>query len=488
MSAGSIQYTGRSRFRLSQFALVVTGTAAGFLFQSDRFHPHSAIHRFHHVIYGEGRNTNRSEGLHFNTRPGKNFHGRFNDHGIRWNAGQFDADRGEQKRMAKRDQLPGFLRGLNPGDAGHFQHIPLGEFLILNEGERGRGHADRGRGGGTAASFRLLADVDHAAGSAIVEMAEWIHGGIPMGLIVREPGFRSWLVDAGRTGSRALGVPLGGAADRAAFQLGNALLDNDPNAAALEVTLLGPTLRAEHPMSCVVFGAPFDLRKNGTVELAAGTTFTLETGDTLKIGGTPAGCRGYLCVAGGFDSPSKLGSRSAFGGIRAGEHLVCGESRIGGRSLGFTNLNHTGEPGASATGAIHLRAIPGNQADWFAGNTFWESDFTVAPASDRMGLRLQGPKIRKRDGEMASEPVAPGAVQVANDGLPIVLGVDGQTIGGYPKVAHVIAADLDFLGQLRAGDAVRFVRVSLQEAEALAEQRRKAIANLAMRLSISTFH
>ena len=304
------------------------------------------------------------------------------------------------------------------------------------------------------------------------------------GLIVREPGFRSWLVDVGRTGSRALGVPLGGAADRAAFQLGNALLGNDPNAVALEVTLLGPTLRAEQPTACVVFGAPFDLPKNGTVQLTAGTTFTLEAGDTLKIGGTPSGCRGYLCVAGGFDSPSKLGSRSAFGGIRPGERLSCGESRIGGRNLGFTNLNRTGEQGASATGAILLRAFPGNQADWFVDDTFWESEFTVAPASDRMGLRLLGPKLRKRDGEMASEPVAPGAVQVSNDGLPIVLGVDGQTIGGYPKVAHVIAADSDVLGQLRSGDAVRFERVSMQEAEVSAIARRKAIADWVMRLSI----
>src|SRR4051794_17489511 len=104
-----------------------------------------------------------------------------------------------------------------------------------------------------------------------------------MSLIVVESGFRSCLVDAGRTGSRALGVPLGGAADRTAFHLGNALVGNDPDAVALEITLLGATLRAEQQTACVVFGAPFDLRKNGVIEIEPGTTFTLEAGDMLKI-------------------------------------------------------------------------------------------------------------------------------------------------------------------------------------------------------------
>ena len=131
-----------------------------------------------------------------------------------------------------------------------------------------------------------------------------------------------------------------------------------------------------------------------------------------------------------------------------------------------------------------MRALPGNQADWFTDDTFWTSEFTVSTAADRMGLRLLGPKLPKREGEMASEAVAPGAVQVANDGLPIVLGVDGQTIGGYPKVAHVIASDLDRLGQLRPGDRVRFLRTSMEEAEALMDERRRRIEDWQMRLSI----
>jgi len=307
-----------------------------------------------------------------------------------------------------------------------------------------------------------------------------------MGLIVRESGLQSWLVDDGRTGSRALGIPLGGAADRAAFQLGNALVGNSANTVALEITLWGPTLVAEHAVACVVFGAPFELRINGEREVFAGTTFTLQARDSLRIAGTSTGCRGYFCVAGGFEAPLKLGSRSAFDPIRVGERLACRESRMQGKGLGFSNFDNTGEPGASANGVI-LRTLPGNQTDWFPDDTFWNSEFTVSPSSDRMGLRLQGPKLVKRPGEMASEPVAPGTVQVANDGLPIVLGIDGQTIGGYPKIAHVISADLDRLAQLRPGDRVRFVGVSIEEAEEFAEQRRKQIADWVMRLNVCNF-
>jgi allophanate hydrolase subunit 2 len=112
-----------------------------------------------------------------------------------------------------------------------------------------------------------------------------------------------------------------------------------------------------------------------------------------------------------------------------------------------------------------VRVVDGPQRHWFVDDSFFDQDYEVSSASNRMGLRLRGRGIARRPGELVSEAVAPGAIQIANDGQPIVLGVDGQTIGGYPKIAHVIRADLACLGQLRPGDRVRFVRVSLQEAE-----------------------
>jgi biotin-dependent carboxylase-like uncharacterized protein len=282
-----------------------------------------------------------------------------------------------------------------------------------------------------------------------------------MSLRVVRAGLLSQLVDGGRPRARALGVPVGGAADRAALAVGNALVGNPPDAAALELTLTGPTLTADHPVAAVVFGAPFAVLVNDR-PVPAGTTFTLEAGATLAIGPTPAGSRGYLCVAGGFDAPVVLGSRSALAPLAAGDVLRCRPGRCAPRGLGSAALPAGGGP---------IRALDGPQRDWFTDDTVFAAEYAVAPASNRMGLRLTGPALPRRAGELVSEAVGPGAVQVANDGLPIVLGVDGQTIGGYPKVAHVIRADLDRLAQLRPGDRVRFARVTIEGAEAAARAR-----------------
>jgi antagonist of KipI len=293
-----------------------------------------------------------------------------------------------------------------------------------------------------------------------------------MSLTVLDPGPYSLLVGPGRPGSRSLGVPVGGAADRATLALGNALLGNPPDAVALELTLAGPTLRVEHSTAGVVFGAPF------TGAVPAGTTFQLQPGDVLKIGGTPTGVRGYLCVAGGFHAPTVLGSRSALEPIRAGDILNCPPSTATpGRSLAFTSS----PPHHPTT----LRALDGPQADWFPDGRFFGGTYTVTPASNRMGLRLAGEPLTRKPGELVSEPVAPGAVQVTNDGLPVVLGVDGQTIGGYPKVAHVIRADLDALARLRPGTVVRFERVTLAEAEAAARERAEWLREWLTRLAVA---
>jgi antagonist of KipI len=304
-----------------------------------------------------------------------------------------------------------------------------------------------------------------------------------MSLAVRDAGLLSLLVDRGRARTRHLGVPLGGAADRAALALGNALVGNPPDAVAVEVTLSGPTVEATQPAACVVFGVPFQTTVNGRA-IPAGTTFTLESGDVLRVGGTLTGARGYLCVAGGFDVPEILGSRSALEPLRAGDVLACRASRIEPRSLPFvvSEEDHGDKPRGSPIG---LRALDGPQRDWFTDDSFFEHEYEVTPASNRMGLRLKGAPLSRRPGELVSEAVAPGAVQVTNDGLPVVLGVDGQTIGGYPKVAHVIRADLDRLAQLRPGERVRFVRVTQEEAETAANERAAFLKTWLTRLRIA---
>ena len=153
-----------------------------------------------------------------------------------------------------------------------------------------------------------------------------------MSLLVRDAGLLSLLVDCGRPRTRHLGVPLGGAADRQALALGNALVGNEPDAVALEMTLAGPVIEAVHSTACVIFGASFQSSINGRA-IPRGTTFTLEPGEILRVGGTLTGARGYLCVAGGFDGPEVLGSRSALEPLRAGDTLACRSARIAGRSL-----------------------------------------------------------------------------------------------------------------------------------------------------------
>jgi 5-oxoprolinase (ATP-hydrolysing) subunit C len=297
-------------------------------------------------------------------------------------------------------------------------------------------------------------------------------------LRVREPGLFSLLVDLGRPHSRHLGVPIGGAADRSALALGNALVGNPPDAVAIEVTLAGPTIEALHRTACVVFGASFQ-STIGDRELRPGSTFTLEPGEVLWVGGTGHGARGYLCVAGGFVAAEVLGSRSALEPLRAGDELVCRASRIEARGL---PMKAHGWP---SVGLCQLRVLPGPQRDWFTADSFFTQEYEVAPASNRMGLRLRGTPLVRQPGELVSEAVAPGAVQITNDGLPVVLSVDGQTIGGYPKIAHVIRADLDQLAQLRPGNRVRFAQVTPEEAEIAAKERAAFLKTWLTRLSVA---
>jgi 5-oxoprolinase (ATP-hydrolysing) subunit C len=295
-----------------------------------------------------------------------------------------------------------------------------------------------------------------------------------MSLRVLSPGTFSLVVDAGRPASRGLGIPVGGPADRWSLALGNALVGNPPLAAALEITLTGPTLQAEAEVGLCVFGAAFRIERDGE-PVEPNTTFTLHTGQTLHVGGTPTGCRAYVCVPGGFRTAEVLGSRTGLGPVTAGDVLACESSRLPGRGLRSHKL-----PACE----LGLHVLPGPQADWF-DDAFFTHTYRVTPASNRMGVRLDGPPLTLPKRELVSEPVAPGAVQVTNDGRPIVLGVDGQTIGGYPKVAHVIAADLDALGQLRPGDEVRFVRVTEAEAEAAAAERRAELRRWLRRVALA---
>jgi biotin-dependent carboxylase-like uncharacterized protein len=299
-----------------------------------------------------------------------------------------------------------------------------------------------------------------------------------MTLRVLDPGLYTLVADLGRPGCRSLGVPVGGAADRAALALGNGLVGNPPDAAALEISLAGPTLTADADLACVLSGAPFELAVDGQ-RLEAGKTFTLRSGDTLRVGSTPTGMRGYLCIRGGIAAPLVLGSRSGLAPLRAGAVLACSPGFIHARFL--RRPLGGGGPFARPT-VIVLRALPGAQADWFPPDAVSGPPYRVTPASNRMGIRLHGEPLPVPPRDLLSEPVCPGSVQVTREGQSIILGVDGQTIGGYPKIAQVIGADLDRVGQLRPGDRVRFECVTLAEAERLHRRRQALLRQWLVRL------
>ena len=273
-----------------------------------------------------------------------------------------------------------------------------------------------------------------------------------MTLRVLDPGIATRLVDFGRPRTRHLGVSVGGAADRACFVLANALVGNPPETAALEIALKGPILRAETDVTVAIVGAPFV----GAGVVGVSGCRRLLAGDELYLGGATAGVRAYLAIPGGFEAPTVLGSKSGLEPVKVGDRLACASTETPLRGLG---------PSCPFLGFPQERTIaifPGPQRDWFDAAEL--GTWTVSTASDRMGIRLDGPHLAPPAREMVSEPVCPGSVQITREGQPIVLGVDGQTIGGYPKIAQVIRADLDALGQLRAGTVVCFEWVDADEA------------------------
>jgi biotin-dependent carboxylase-like uncharacterized protein len=279
--------------------------------------------------------------------------------------------------------------------------------------------------------------------------------------------------DLGRVGHRAIGVPLAGAADPLLLACANALLAQAADLAALEVALLGPSLRAiGAPVELALAGdfAPRLTRADGSVVgLASWRSMMLQPGELLALGPCRSGI-GYLALAGGTDVPPVLGSRSTYvraglGGIdgrmpRAGDRLTCGAGR--GVPLQATR------PFAHADRA--LLVLPGPQREYFDDDSwalFVGSGWCVTREADRMGLRLQGPPLRYRAGhgaDIVSEGVVPGAVQVPGAGQPIVLGVDAQTIGGYAKIGTIVSADLPRLAHARPGSVLRFREVTRDEA------------------------
>ena len=308
-------------------------------------------------------------------------------------------------------------------------------------------------------------------------------------LKVLTPGLFTTVQDLGRVGYQALGVPVSGALDAVALRLGNALVGNPPGTAALEILYRGPSLEvAADTVRVAVTGAGAGLLIGGEParQLAAWQSVTVAGGAVLEVVVGPASGCAYLAVEGGIAVPSVLGSASTY--VRAGL------GGLGGRALRPGDLVPLALARASPRVELRLpepppagkdqpiRIVLGPQQDYFSDDAvaaLLGGEFRVSTSADRMGLRLDGPRVRHRSGwDIVSDAIATGAIQVPGSGQPILLLADHQTTGGYPKIATLVSADLPLAGRRRPGDPVRFAAVDVAEAEQIARAAEQRIAAL----------
>lgn len=322
-----------------------------------------------------------------------------------------------------------------------------------------------------------------------------------MGLSINSPGLLTTIQDGGRWGYQKEGVIVSGAMDTVALRIGNILLGNKEGEAALEITLSGPEIYFEEDLLIAITGADLSPRINQQAAPLWRPIY-LKRGSTLTFGRPLSGCRAYLTVAGGLGIQEVLNSsstylRAAFGGwkgraLKAGD-LIPAKGRqakdhaflkclgISPGEESFAHARWTPSPYLypNYSNSPTIRAIIGPEYEWFSGNSqeaFWENDYLLTPQSDRMGARLKGSSLTLNENkELLSTAVTFGTVQVPSEGNPIVLMADHPTTGGYPRIAQLASADLPVLAQLPPGKAVKFKKVSLQEAQQLYIQQEKCI-------------
>jgi antagonist of KipI len=288
------------------------------------------------------------------------------------------------------------------------------------------------------------------------------------------PGAFTTVQDLGRYGYQKYGVSISGAMDRFALRVANLLVGNDEGEAVIEATIIGPKLKALGRMRVAIAGGDLSPEVGGK-PLPLWRTLDIPEGGTLSFGAPRSGCRVYLAVAGGIDFPVVMGSRS----IHTRSHLGGnGRTLVKGDII---NRNNSGfRIQESGTRRLlpelvpvygknwQIRVIFGPQKDYFTRRgieTFLAREYEITPQADRMGYRLKGPKIEHKSGaDILTDATPPGSIQVPGDGMPIILLADGQTTGGYSKIATVISVDQDLLAQARPGDKVRFQKVTIVEA------------------------
>jgi antagonist of KipI len=304
-------------------------------------------------------------------------------------------------------------------------------------------------------------------------------------------GLQTTVQDLGRPDHQRDGVPGGGAMDRSALRVGNALVGNDDGAAALEATLIGPAIAFDDPTLIAITGGNLDPTIDGE-PAPMWRAMCVPRGATLRFGRPKVGCRAYVAIAGGVDVPLIFGSRSTYLRAQFGGHE--------GRALRVSDVLRIREPAPIAEQIAALVRAGHDEgavavASWSAGHTLrmrysseavvrliagahaellaapsrtklFSASFNVSSSSDRMGYRLEGVELPLRNPvELLSEGVAFGTMQLPPDGMPIILMADRQTTGGYPRIGEVASVDLPLIAQLKPGDRLRFRPVSVDEAQ-----------------------
>jgi antagonist of KipI len=308
-----------------------------------------------------------------------------------------------------------------------------------------------------------------------------------MTAVIDRAGFLTSVQDPGRTGFRQFGVSTSGALDLFALRVASLLVGNNEVVAGLEITLGGLQLRFEDERIVAWCGGEFDVQIRSRA-LPAGHVAHLRAGDELKFGRARTGCRCWLAISGGIDVPVVLGSRSTdlranFGGLegralRDGDVLPLrewpGSPPPATGISSWTGPHDWVSPTKRYPVLRFVRGVDWSRFDDVTIQRFMTHEFSVSSDSDRMGVHLDGPELKRKDeADLISEAVSPGTIQVPPSGKPILLLGDCQTIGGYPKIAHVITVDLGIAAQLRAGDSVRFLEISLQDAHRLLVERER---------------
>jgi antagonist of KipI len=286
-------------------------------------------------------------------------------------------------------------------------------------------------------------------------------------------GLLTTIQDIGRTHLAHLGVSRAGAADQLAIKVGNILVGNSANAAAIEMTIIGGNFRLLAPAWIAITGGRVEPMLDGQ-PLVMWTTYRIEAGSILNFGEIVTGVRTYLCIRGGIDVPVLLSSSSTFLSGKWGGFE--GRSLLGGDLLKFGTLVEMPVSLKRAASTIRnlyrdlnrLRVTLGPQANWFtpvAIQDFFDADFEVTMDADRKGVRIKGPQLElSKNEELVSEGIANGSIQVPHGGQPLILYCEQQTTGGYPKIATVVRADWFKIGQLRPGERIRFELIDFETA------------------------